>query len=170
MENGQQKYVLIKHPLKLVGKSYLCGAMFINGVAVLQRGSKAYKILASNPIMKNKRELGLERLLDYGFKSKSIPLLFGKDVYFEFQKAVEAKKAQTVVEALEHVEAPLVEEIPSGPFCVYTKKDGSACTNSVHEYSKTNKYCFGHLRFEKKALEEAEASLMPSSEITAEEE
>lgn len=170
MENEQQKYVLIKHPLKLVGKSYLCGAMFINGVAVLQRGSKVYRILSSNPIMKNKKELGLERLLDYGFKSKSIPLLFGRDVYFEFQKAVEASKAKNIVQALEHVDDPLVEEIHPGPFCVYIKKDGSDCTNSVHSYSRTNNYCFGHLRFEKRALEEAEASLMPSSEIPAEEE
>jgi len=168
MNNKQQKYVLIKHPLKLVGQTYLNGAKFRNGVAVVQVGSKVHRTLSMNPVMKCKKELGLERLLDYGFKSKDILLFFGKDVYAEFKKAVEAQKAKIALEALEHIESPKIEDIQpveAGKACVYVKKDNTVCANAPHQFSKTGNYCFGHLRYEKQALEQAESNIFDSSEL-----
>jgi len=154
----KKKFVVIKHPLKLSGKTHFMGVTFMDGTSVIVKDSTLYKTILRSPILKNRKELSLDWLQKLGFKENEIRRYFGKEVfmaYIDTMNEINKAKKELVIDS---IDSPIVSEmesdIPTESLCKFIKKDNQPCTNSAHPLSKTGAYCFGHLRFEKKELTE----------------
>jgi len=118
-------YILVKHPLNIGGNYFLMGVKFVNGIAVVERGSKVHKNLLRSPLLKNRKEFGLEWLVKFGFRTKDVQMVFGKDIYYSYLKAIEKEKTKQaeidsiVKEAMEAIPTQLeeltLEEVSSEP-------------------------------------------------------
>lgn len=102
-----KEYIVIRHPLRQVGNVWISGVKFVNGCGVVEKSSKIYRQLITNPLFKKRKELGLERLVDYGFKTKDISLIFGKDIYYSYLKAVGLNSDLTPIKSIESPEEEL---------------------------------------------------------------
>lgn len=83
-----REYIVIRHPLGNGLNNWLMGVKFCNGVGIVEKGSKVHRSLDKSPILKKRKEYGLEILPKYGFRTKDIALIWGKDVYYHYLDAV----------------------------------------------------------------------------------
>jgi len=122
----EKDYVVIRHPQKPTGNVWMGGLKFCNGVAVVERGSKVYRMLGKNPIFRNRKEFTLDWLPKFGFRTKDVLVIFGKDIYYSYLKAVglgqdlkplpktEEAKDEAVVEKADESLEEVGEEVPTG--------------------------------------------------------
>lgn len=94
-------YIVIRHPLRQVGNVWVSGVKFVNGCGVVEKNSKIHRQVRANHMLKKSLELSLDKLADYGFKTKDISLIFGKDVYYSYLKTVGLNPDLTPIESEE---------------------------------------------------------------------
>src|SRR5277367_6374230 len=84
---GGKNYILVQHPLRDTS-SKVCGVKFHCGYGVVEKDSKAYKMLKSMPLFKKAKEFPLTLLKSLKFITKSydIELIYGKDIYITYQR------------------------------------------------------------------------------------
>lgn len=83
-----REYLVIRHPLRLTGNTWLMGIKFCNGVGIVEKGSKVHRSLNKSPILKKRKEYGLDYLPKLGFRTKDISLIWGKDVYWHYLDSI----------------------------------------------------------------------------------
>lgn len=85
---GFRDYIVVKHPLRSVGNSWLNGVKFVNGCAVVEKNGKSHKMIRRNPLFKKRQEFDLSYLPKCGFRTKDISIIFGKDIYYSYLETV----------------------------------------------------------------------------------
>ena len=164
--NNGTEYIVIKHPLKIRGNVFILGAKFCDGIAVIKKGSKLHFQIKKSPLLRNRKELGLEWLQKY-FKSKEIKLIYGSDIYAAFMckmNEINAAKENTpptelpekVIDALEDEQAIIeatIQKHKKENLCTTIKASGEVCKKRISNNSKTRLYCYIHLNKEESITE-----------------
>lgn len=165
MENSNgTEFIIIKHPLPITGNVFVLGIKFVEGIAVIKKNSKVHNLVRKSPIFKKHKELSLDWLQRFGFKSQDVKLIFGMDAYVEYMKLMAAKKelisiptppSDKVIDLIEESFtsdstniASIVEEHKLLSLCTATKSDGKVCKKRVSTDSQSKLYCFTHLKLE----------------------
>lgn len=116
------EYVVVKHPLQTTGNAWIMGVKFCNGVAVVAKNSKEHNTLKRSLLFKKRREFGLDWLPKFGFRTKDVSLIFGKDVFYAYLDAVglgpdlkplhksEAEQQEELIVAYEKEEVEQIKE------------------------------------------------------------
>lgn len=136
-----REYIVIKHTLPGINYS-INGVKFRSGYAVVEKASKVYLQLKKIPVLTNAKEFPLTTLRKLPFitRTADIMLIFGRDVYNEYLKAI-----APVIKQEENVkiQEAITEHIATGG-CTYLISDGRICGNNSLEYSPSN-FCTFHL-------------------------
>jgi hypothetical protein len=103
---GGKNYIILKHPVgDVTTKVY--GVKFHCGYGVVEKGSKAHKALRTIPILRGAKELPLTMLKSLHFitRSQDIALIYGKDIYVSYQRALLEHAKQQEAQKFEELQA-----------------------------------------------------------------
>ena len=93
---GGRNYTLVQHPLRDTSTK-IHGIKFHCGYGVVEKDSKAYKMLRAMPLFRNAKEFPLTLLKSLKFvtRAQDIALIYGKDVFITYQRElIEHNKKQ----------------------------------------------------------------------------
>lgn len=139
---GGKNYIVLQHPLRDVC-TRICGVKFHYGYGVVEKGSKAYKMLMSMPILRKAKELPLTILktLKFVTRSTDIELVYGKDIYISYQRAIIEHNKK--VEAQKFEETKTERNSEDSSKCKFLLLNNHFCTNERIEGSTG--YCRHHI-------------------------
>lgn len=148
--NRTKNYVVIKHKLRDMN-AIIHGVKFRNGYGVVDKNTKRYRELKRLALLKNAQEFPLEFLQKLRFvtRNKDVNLIWGKDIYYHYIKAI------TEVNAKEEKEQKIKDEeyhIEESTSCNYRLDNGNLCKRDAIPNSPS-KYCIIHIMKDEK-LEE----------------
>ena len=155
-----KNYIVVKHPLRFFGNSFIAGLKFCNGYTVVEKDSKPHRDLKKNPMFKKSQEFGLSFLQKAGFRTRDIELIFGKDIYYHYLEAIgldsflkplpgreqpkietmpesQAELVEPAVEQTEEVEA--TEQVAENAVCEQNANEMTIPQLSVEEISAAHK-------------------------------
>jgi hypothetical protein len=145
---GGKEYIVMQHPLRDICTK-MCGIKFHYGYGVVQKESKAYKMLKAMPFLRNAQEFPLTILktLKFVTRSKDIEMVFGRDIYISFQRAMIAYNQKQEDQKFEETQA---ERNSNGSSkCKFLLLHNDFCSNE--KVSGSTGYCRMHI-LEDKAL------------------
>lgn len=146
----ERDYIVIRHPLRDMD-GMISGVKFRRGYAVVEKGSKYYSIIKKLPYLKSALEFPLEHLkkLPFILRDREVEVIYGKDVYVHYMKAITAFNKK---QAEEKKKAEEEAHLSSKTLCQKTTRDGELCKHEAFEASPSQ-YCKIHL-FDDPKIEE----------------
>jgi len=81
------EYIVVKHPLRDSSNTYYHGIKFTRGFAVIVKNSKSHQFIKTAPFLRNHKVFDLTYLKNI-FRLKEIEMIYGKDVYWHYLKAI----------------------------------------------------------------------------------
>jgi len=148
---GGRNYVLIQHPLRDCSTK-VCGIKFHCGYGVVEKNSKAYKMLKSMPLFRNAKEhpLTLLKSLKFVTRAQDIALIYGKDIFISYQRELlEYNKKQ---EAQKFEETRTERNSNESTKCKYLLLHNNFCSNE--KIFGSNGYCRMHILEDKELIKE----------------
>jgi len=148
---GGKNYIIVQHPLRDCSVK-VCGVKFHCGYGVVEKDSKAYKMLKSMPLFRNAKELPLTVLKSLKFvtRSKDIELIYGKDIFITYQRElIEHNKKQ---EAQKFEETKSERNSQNSTKCKYLLLHNDYCSNE--KVPGSNGYCRHHILEDREILKE----------------
>ena len=135
-------FVVIKHSLKDINGN-VGGVKFRGGYAVVERNSKAYKLIKSLPLIKNQADLPLIHLRKLPFITRTldVKLIYGPNVYIKYLEELHKEVEEENVIAKEEAEVVHKEK---HNLCAYKTPNGNLCANEALSTSPS-KFCKRHL-------------------------
>jgi len=148
--NRTKNYVVIKHRLRDVNGT-IHGVKFRGGFAVLDKNTKRYSEIKKLPLLREAPEFPIEflRKLKFITRSTDVQVIWGKDVYYHYMKAL------TEVMTKEAEEKKVVEEkvhVEETCRCNFRVTSGDLCKNDALDVSPSG-YCNIHLLQDDKLAE-----------------
>jgi hypothetical protein len=148
---GGRDYTVIQHPLRDTSTK-VCGVKFHCGYGVVQKESKAYKMLKSMPLFRNAKEFPLTLLKSLKFvtRSQDIALIYGKDIFITYQRElIEHNKKQ---EAQKFEETRSERNSDKSSKCKYLLLHNDFCNNE--KVFGSNGYCRMHILEDRELIKE----------------
>lgn len=148
---GGKDYTVVQHPLKNTFTK-VCGIKFHYGYGVVEKNSKAYKMLKAMPIFRKAKEhpLTILKSLQFVTRAKDIEIIFGKDIYISYQREIiEYNKRQ---EAQKFESTKSERNSDSSTKCKFLLLDNHFCSND--KVTGSTGYCRMHILQDKELIQE----------------
>ena len=148
---GGREYTVIQHPLRDTSTK-VCGVKFHCGYGVVQKESKAYKMLRSMPLFRSAKEFPLTLLKSLKFitRSQDIALIYGKDVFITYQRELIQHNKKQEAQKFEETRSERNSEKSSK--CKYLLLHNDFCNNE--KVFGSNGYCRMHILEDKELIKE----------------
>lgn len=146
----EKEFIVIKHPLKIEGNVFIQGINFCDGIAVIQKNSKLHSNLRKIPLLRKYKELSLDWLGRFGFRSTEIRSIFGMEVYNAYLKMCKEKNealkpvlTEKLIDVLENAVdgQEVLKDTPADTILNNTDKIPDLSIEQIIEAHKTLKLC-----------------------------
>jgi hypothetical protein len=148
---GGKNYIVLQHPLKGT-YTKVCGVKFHDGYGVVEKDSKAHKMLRQMPIFRKAKEFPLTILKSLKFvtRSRDIDLIYGKDIYISYQRALQ--EHEKVQEEQKFEETKSERNTNNSNKCKYLLLHNRYCENE--KVPGSTGYCRMHIMSDTELIKE----------------